>query len=184
LKGEKTMNNKVKKIIEVHTPKGNLVKINIEGENETSSKAVAEVMGRSIPLSIHAGGLIFPGKNGRHLESYDSKTGILLDDCAASIVEQGWMDYRKEISQLPDEVMRATIRERTRLTDNISGILDDIAHQRERGYQEDIGCIPDYNSPIYREAVEKLEKWDAAHPEVVEKLRKEREDKIKRHQWD
>ena len=172
----------VEKTIEVYTLKGNLIKIKIEGESEISSKAVAEVMGRSIPLSIHTRGLIYTDKKtGKHLKSYDFKTNILLDDCTASVIEQGWMDYRKEISQLSDEAMRAA---RARLVDNISDILDDIAYQRERGYQEDIGRIPDYNSPIYREAVEKLAKWDAAHPEFVEKLRKEREDEIKRHQWD
>jgi hypothetical protein len=74
--------------------------------------------------------------------------------------------------------------ERRMLVVEVNGALDDTRQARERGSDEDLGNIPDYDSREYREALARLAAFDAAHPEVKAAIKAEREADRIRHQWD
>lgn len=77
--------------------------------------------------------------------------------------------------------------QRQQLCDTIRGILDD--RQSLRDWAQDTGVmddlpIPSYDSPEYRKAKQELADFDAAHPEIIEALERERKARLDAHIWD
>ncbi len=84
----------------------------------------------------------------------------------------------------PEGQMAALREERRRLVADIRAILHGTEVARERAFSEDLGRIPDYDSPEYRLAEARLAEFDAAHPEVLAAIKAEREAERKAHEWD
>jgi hypothetical protein len=84
----------------------------------------------------------------------------------------------------PAGITEALREERRTLQAKIRGILDETEQARERGYNEDIGRIPSYDSPAYRVAKQALADFDVAHPEIKAAIEQERQESLAQHQWD
>jgi hypothetical protein len=96
------------------------------------------------------------------------------------LIEAALTEANREAAQSP-----AGLREqRLTLQAKIRGVLDETEAARERGYNEDIGRIPSYDSPAYRAAKQALADFDATHPEIKAAIEAEKQESIKRHMWD
>lgn len=86
-----------------------------------------------------------------------------------------------------EPVKYATPREeRAALVANINALLAVQEDARNAWFDSEapVGGLPGYDTPEYQQANAALEAFDAAHPEVVEQLKAEKAEMVKRHMWD
>lgn len=111
----------------------------------------------------------------------------------AGLITIGYIGQTKikiNINDIPDyaEHYNASLKglreQRANLVYTISGILDETRYQREKAFERDCGNIPDYDSETYREAKQRLEDFDVAHPEIIAAIKAEDEKSIAAHVWD
>jgi len=85
-----------------------------------------------------------------------------------------------EIDAHPNIILKRAMETRDALICGINGELDRVQVARERGYDEDLGNIPSYDSSAYRAAVAALAAYDAAHPKIIAKIKSDKAEAITR----
>ena len=80
----------------------------------------------------------------------------------------------------------AALREkREDLCNEIRWATEDAREARDKAFEVDcINGLPGYNTPAVQAARKALADFDAAHPEIVDAIEAEREERRKRHEWD
>lgn len=83
------------------------------------------------------------------------------------------------------EVQSLRLRsERDMLVRATNALMDEQGAKREEHYDSGaVGPVPAYETAEVREAQEALSSFDAAHPEVVEAIKREKADQAARNQW-
>jgi hypothetical protein len=158
--------------------KGQVIEIGVVIDG-SAAWVYAKVDGKTDATVLGPGKLSKPQThNGRTYTHYIGHVGILAEELP--LIEAALTQARYEAAQTPAG-LRA---HRETLLARIRGVLDETEAARERGYNEDIGNIPSYDSPKYRAAKQALVEFDFAHPEIKAGLEVERQESIKRHMWD
>ena len=94
---------------------------------------------------------------------------------------------RSDIPEYDERYARtpaALRRQRDDLVIRINAALDKTEAEREKGFGQDIGRIPSYESPEYRRANEALRQFDIERPEILAAVEQERQARVERHMWD
>jgi hypothetical protein len=175
---EEAMGRTERAVITRTGSKGQAVEIGVVIDG-SAAWVYAKVDGKTDATVLGPGRLSKPQMHeGRIYTHHIGHVGILADELP--LIESALAEANREASQTP-----AGLREqRLTLVAAIAGALDETEAARERGYNEDIGRIPSYDSPEYRAAKQALAEFDATHPEVKAALEQERQESIKRHMWD
>jgi hypothetical protein len=90
-------------------------------------------------------------------------------------------EYTERYNQTP----KALRTRREMLVGEINGILDEQQYRREKWFEAEnkTGTIPQYETPALKEAEAKLAEFDATHPEIIAAIKAEKEESIKRNEW-
>ena len=109
---------------------------------------------------------------------------LALTAAEAEIIEAAKIAARTEYEALPVFSAKRLRSERESLCCSLAASLDDLSAHRECCYQEDCGFhgMEPFDAAI-KTASEKLAAFDAAHPEIVGIIEREKAERAERNAW-
>jgi len=115
------------------------------------------------------------------------KDGIVAAIGRVALTAERYATLEKRAARLAEEYKtspEALRTEREDLCNAIRGALDDARDAREQAFEDDCAHgLPGYDTPAVAAAQQALANFDGTHPEIVAAIKVEREEAVKRNQW-